>query len=64
MSKQPHQVPTPLETPDDVDLSTSFSLTNLLTKVRKRIGTLGFQDWDRDWDWKGKIIFLYFLFNL
>ena len=36
--KQPHQVPTPLEAPDDVDLGTSFSLTNLLTKVRKRIG--------------------------
>ena len=47
--KQPHQVPTPLEAPEDVDLGTSFSLTNLLTKVRNGIGILGF------WDWEGKI---------
>ena len=41
--KQPHQVPTPLEAPDDVDLGTSFSLTNLLTKVRKGIGISGLE---------------------
>ena len=52
MPKQPHQVPMPLEAPEDVDLGTSFSLTNLLTKVRNEIGILGFREWD--WDWEGK----------
>ena len=42
--KQPHQVPMPLKAPEDVDLGTSFSLTNLLTKVRNGIGILGFWD--------------------
>ena len=40
---KPHQVPTPLEAPEDVDLGTSFSLTNLLTKLRN--GILGLANW-------------------
>ena len=58
MPKQPHQVPTPLEAPEDVDLGTSFSLTNLLTKARIGIEILGFRDCAilgcQDWDWGWK----------